>query len=154
MKKVLFMIVVVILRPTWSQPVADLYFDNDSVVYMEVSKSCLSAIIFISTQHKTWLWSDMHRKGGNFITIKKKRKEKKKVGEVGEETRQRTQPWDFGLPCVVNSCMLSSLRQWDVTKPPSPCCTSPRDHFKVRYHQVAVIASDAGPKTSPRKQYH
>lgn len=71
-EKMHFMIAVVILTATWSQPVADLYFDNESRVYMETSKSRLSAIIFISTQYKTWLWSDMRRKWGNFIAMKKK----------------------------------------------------------------------------------
>ncbi len=42
-------------------------------------------------------------------------KKKKK----SNQRRQRTWPWEFGLPCDVNSCMLSSLQQWDVTKPPS-----------------------------------
>ncbi len=60
------MIAVVILRPTWIEPVADLYFDNDSTVYMEVNNSCLSAIIFISAEHKKWMWSDRHRKWGIF----------------------------------------------------------------------------------------
>lgn len=42
-----------------------------------------------------------------------------------KKDRQRTQPWGFGLSCVVNSCMLSSLRQWDVTEPPVPAAHLP-----------------------------
>lgn len=37
------------LRLTHSQPVADLYCDNDNIVYMEMSKSRLAVIVLISS---------------------------------------------------------------------------------------------------------
>lgn len=50
---------------------------------------------------------------------------RKKV-KKSKQTRRTTQPWDCGPPCDVNSCVLSSLQQWDVTKPPTPVHHLPR----------------------------
>lgn len=108
-KKTLFMIVVVILSWTWSQSLEDLYFDNDSIVYMQVSTSCLSAIICISTQYNTGLWGVMHRKWGNIIC-------NDQIQIKVSRRNMGPNPRDFR---AVNSRMLSSSQQWDVTKPPS-----------------------------------